>query len=300
MMQRLLMRVQCPEKLGLDRDIMNNKPIIFTKLSGAGNDFIFIDNRDERFSVDERRDLAMEICKRALSVGADGLMFIQNSDKVNFAWDFLNSDGSRAEMCGNGARCAARYAFEKGIAPAEMAFETIAGIIKAKVEADKTVTIEMTPPENYRKDLTINLAGDDYLVDYLDTGVPHALVYLAGDMDIEDVPIDNWGRSVRYHELFAPKGSNSSVIKIVPEENIIFIRTYERGVEAETMACGTATVAAAICANKRYGLKSPVKVVTRGGDTLTISFKENVDFKDMAPTLSGPAKIIYEAELTRE
>ncbi|MGL1930955.1 MAG: diaminopimelate epimerase [Desulfotalea sp.] len=276
--------------------------LFFTKMSGAGNDFIIIDNRDDKFSAEQRRELAIELCRRAFSVGANGLIFIQNKtqDDVDFTWDFINSDGSRGEMCGNGARCVARYAYEKKIAPAELSFATLVGVIKAKVNADKTVSIEMTIPEDYRQGLSISIDEQEYVLDHLDTGVPHGIVYLAEDKDINDVPMAEWGSFVRYHKLFEPRGCNANFVKVLPESNTIFVRTYERGVEAETMACGTAAVAAAICAHKRYGLKSPVKIATRGGDLLTISFVENVDFKDMAPKLSGPAKIIYEAELSRE
>ena len=271
-------------------------PIAFDKMNGTGNDFVIIDNRQQSIPVDEQPELARKICRRMFSVGADGLIFIENSTKADFRWNFYNSDGSVAEMCGNGSRCAARFAYRHKIAGKKVKFETLAGIIEAEIgEEEETVRVKMTRTRDFRLDLSLSLGDEERPVAYVDTGVPHAVIFV-GD---EDVPVKTWGRKVRFHELFAPRGANANFVTLLPDGRLK-VRTYERGVEAETMACGTGAVAAALFAGIQKGMESPVEVVTSGGGVLTILFDlfdgpvaENV-------YLQGPTRLICTGNLTAE
>lgn len=279
---------------------MTLSSLAFTKINGAGNDFIFIDNRELHLSADERVALTKSLCRRMFSVGADGVMFIEKSVNHDFAWNFYNADGSLAEMCGNGARCAGRYAFERRIAGKSMSFETLAGIIFAQVKDDGQVQIEMTAPEDYRVGLNIDLGETRYEMDFLNTGVPHAVVYIdGGEEAINTIPIKNWGSLVRHHQLFAPAGTNVNFVWRKDESTLV-VRTYERGVEDETMACGTGAVAAALCVSKKYGFQSPVNIVSSGGEELSISFENTELIAKAKPFLTGPARIVYEGILTSE
>lgn len=269
-------------------------PVAFTKMSGAGNDFIVIDHRTPLIPEVEQSEFAKLVCRRMFSVGADGLILIENSDSADFCWRFYNGDGSVAEMCGNGARCAARFAFAKGIAGFSMRFETLAGIIEAQVSNDNTVRLRMTPPCDFRNGLPVILDGGEKILSFVNTGVPHAVLFV----DDEDVPVREWGRIARFHPLFQPAGTNVNFVRKIGE-NTIQVRTYERGVEDETMACGTGAVASALFAAMNGVAASPVHVVTSGGERLTILFDwDGVQAENVF--LQGPARIIYEGKLTAE
>lgn len=270
-------------------------PVAFEKLSGTGNDFVVIDNRDGRVAHEEQPEFARKVCRRMFSVGADGIFLIEHSDTVDFRWQFYNADGSVAEMCGNGARCVARFAYRHGIAERKMRFETLAGIIEAEVIGEQEdVRVRLTEPFDYRFGLTISLDGADYVASFVNTGVPHAVIFV----EEEKAPVKKWGRAVRYHELFAPAGTNANFVRVLGE-NRIQCRTYERGVEDETRACGTGATAAAIMAALEKNMSSPVEVVTSGGDTLVISFeREGSQVKKVY--LQGPARRIYTGNLTAE
>lgn len=183
--------------------------IPFTKMSGSGNDFVVIDNRSPVIPDDRKRDFVKKVCEPKSSVGADGVIFIEDSDTVDYKWDFYNNDGSSAEMCGNGGRCVARYAVEKGIAGTQHSFETTAGVISAEVDGPM-VKVKLTEPEGLRKNIEINFDGQQYAVDYLNTGVPHAIVF-SENVDEEDVQAI--GRNIRYHEVFAPAGTNVDIVE---------------------------------------------------------------------------------------
>ncbi len=278
---------------------MNIKsPIPFTKMSGSGNDFIVIDHRQHFLADLDPAELARVVCRRKFSVGADGLILIENSDNADFCWQFFNADGSSAEMCGNGARCAAKFAYNNNIAPAVMRFETLAGLIEARVGGDDdAVMVRLPPPMDIRLQQVVRLVGDEKIVHFVNTGVPHVVLLVD---DIQAVPINEWGRIIRFHELFQPAGANVDFVEI-SSENTLVVRTYERGVEEETMACGTGAVAAAVIVALVGRVTSPVKVVTSGGEQLVIHFKGAAaadgkpDFRDVY--LEGPAHIIYEGRL---
>jgi diaminopimelate epimerase len=274
-------------------------PLPFTKMSGAGNDFIVIDHRLALIPEAEQAGFAQKVCRRMFSVGADGLILIENSELADFRWRFYNGDGSVAEMCGNGARCAARFAYKNGIAGARMSFETLAGIIEAEIESDDTVRLRMTPPFDFRTHLTLTLDGQERTLSFVNSGVPHTVIFMRAE---EDIPVREWGKIVRFHPLFQPAGTNVNFVQKIAA-NTLRVRTYERGVEDETMACGTGAVASALFAALDGLASSPVAIMTSGGEHLTIFFDlqkgpdgpraENV-------FLQGPARIIYEGLLTTE
>jgi diaminopimelate epimerase len=271
-------------------------PVVFEKMSGTGNDFIIIDNRDGSIPSGEQAHFAARVCRRKFSVGADGLILIEKSETADFRWQFYNADGSVAEMCGNGSRCAARFAYTHGIAGRTMTFETIAGTIKAEIIGDEEeVRILLTGPCDYRFNLAITLDGAPHEVSFVNTGVPHAVIFV----DTNDVPVKKWGRKIRYHELFQPAGTNANFVRLLGG-NTILARTYERGVEDETMACGTGAVASAIMASIHKGLVSPVEVQTSGGDRLVIHFDMKSGPEAQNVYLQGPARIIYSGNLTAE
>ncbi len=271
-------------------------PVLFEKMSGTGNDFVAIDNRSKLFTLKEMPAFAKQVCRRKFSIGADGIFFVEDSENADFRWQFYNSDGSRAEMCGNGARCAASFAYRHGIAAAKMRFETDAGIIEAEVLEDGNVRIKMTDPFDYHTDMKVSLDGDDHLVNFVNTGVPHAVIFL----DSADIPVKKWGRKVRFHEHFQPAGTNANFVEICGE-NKIKVRTYERGVEEETFACGTGAVASAIYAALLKDIASPIKVETSGGDVLAIHFEINEDGSSADNVyMEGSAHLVYSGQLTSE
>lgn len=275
-----------------------NFPIPFSKMSGAGNDFILIDHRRPIFPDQAAMQrFARAVCERKFSVGADGLILIEESPEADFRWQFFNADGSIAEMCGNGARCAARFAHARGIAPARMRFATLAGIIEAEVSGAEAV-LTMTPPVDLRLEpRPLELDGTEYPVYFVNTGVPHAVVPVA---EIGAAAVAAWGRLIRFHPWFQPAGTNVNFVQFGPAgENRLELRTYERGVEAETLACGTGAVAAAIIAGLLGQVVPPVRVRTSGQEELTVHYQlQNEQVGDVR--LQGPADFIYDGQLHAE
>ena len=267
------------------------KKIPFYKMQGSGNDFILIDNRRNVLKGMNLKDLAVTVCDRHYSVGADGLIVIVPSKKADFKWRFFNADGSEAEMCGNGSRCAARFALLKKIAKKDMAFETLAGAIHAQVKKD-TVKVQLADASGLRMNIAVPLDSGLRMGHFINTGVPH-LVYLSKDLHHEDV--DRIGRTTRYHELFKPAGTNVNFIQIQGRHKLR-IRTYERGVEGETLACGTGSVAAALIAGSLGAALSPVEVLTWGSEKLIVSFERSGDGFN-AIRLEGKAELICEGTL---
>ena len=271
-------------------------PIPFTKMSGTGNDFIIIDHRHPFLAAEAMPEFARLVCRHKFSAGADGLILIEEDEDpaVNFRWQFFNADGSRAEMCGNGARCAARYAYRAGIAPSDMRFRTMAGVIAAEI-VGSGVKIRLTPPTNLQMARPINLGPVEQTVYSVNTGVPHCVSLVA---DLAQVPVAEWGRLIRYHELYQPAGTNANFVQIMDDG--LHVRTYERGVEGETMACGTGAVASALIAVAIGRATSPVRVTTSGGEQLVIHLEEPQGEQAGAVYLEGPAKFIYDGQLQAE
>ena len=267
------------------------KKIPFYKMQGSGNDFILIDNRRSVLKGTALADIARTVCDRHYSVGADGLIVIAPSRKADFKWRFLNADGSEAEMCGNGSRCAARFAYLKKIAGRQLSFETLAGLIRAEV-GKNSVKVQLTGAGALRMDLKVSLDGGTRTGHFINTGVPH-LVYLSDDLQAEEVIAT--GRMTRYHALFKPAGTNVNFIQVQGRRKLA-IRTYERGVEGETLACGTGSVAAALVAGTLGLVSSPVQVTTKSGEKLIVSFKRDGEgFTDLF--LEGDAQVICEGNL---
>lgn len=267
-----------------------NNPL-FYKMSGSGNDFIIIDNRNQMIKAKGLSDFAKKICCRRMSVGADGLILLEKSDKVDFKWRFFNSDGSLAAMCGNGARCAARFACLHKIAGKNISFETDAGIIFAEIRGE-LVKIKLTDPTDYRADYQIKLANSLQNISSINTGVPHVIIFCE---DLEKIDLNKLGKEIRYHKIFQPEGTNVNYVSRLQDKTFA-MRTYERGVEGETLACGTGAVACAIAVAKQFSLQAPIRIITKSGSELIIYFiEERGFFKDVY--LEGDARVIYKAEL---
>ena len=267
------------------------EPITFFKMSGSGNDFIIVDNRREVVENSGLSDFINRICRRKMSVGADGFILIEPSDKADFKWRFFNSDGSNAEMCGNGARCAARFAYVNGISGKNLSFETEAGVVSAEVKEDRA-KVKMPDPGELRLAYNIDLKNGPVKVSSVNTGVPHVVVM---NETINDINVYNLGREIRFHETFAPAGTNVNFI-CLQKQGQLAIRTYERGVENETLACGTGSIAAALVTSSETNWQSPINLITRSGESLTIYFTKDGDtFKNVY--LEGDARIIYSAQL---
>jgi diaminopimelate epimerase len=268
--------------------------IPFMKMSGSGNDFILIDHRKSVLDEKEMKEFAQKVCQRRVSIGADGLILIERSEKADFKWRFFNADGSEAEMCGNGGRCAARFAWLKGIAGPSLTFETLAGILSAQVN-EKRVKLEMTKPYGLKLEEKVFIEGREHRISSINTGVPHAVLFLE---DIEGVDVVKMGRAIRRHPRFAPAGTNANFVRVESPSGLS-LRTYERGVEDETLACGTGAVASALVAALSGFVKSPVSVKTRGGESLNVYFEiETGEVKKVF--FEGDVHIIYEAEMWEE
>jgi diaminopimelate epimerase len=265
--------------------------INFYKMSGSGNDFIIIDNRKRVVPETELSRLITAVCRRKLSVGADGFIVVEDSDQADFKWRFFNADGSLAEMCGNGARCVARFAVINGIAATSLCFETAAGVVKAEV-SDGGVKVKMPDPVDLKLDYSVELRRESRTVSSVNTGVPHVILM---EDHIDQLEIVDLGREIRNHPDFAPAGTNVNFVCRLTQDSIA-IRTYERGVEDETLACGTGSIASALIAACKLEMGSPIHVQTRSGEYLTIFFKQNNDrFTDIY--MQGDARIIYHGKL---
>lgn len=254
----------------------------FTKMNGAGNDFVLIDNRQRKIHLS--REQVARLCHRQRGIGADGLFLLipSSTGKADWAWEFYNSDGSTADMCGNGARCFARFIQKVTGAQGQTRFETGAGVITATFESER-VTVNLTPPKQML--LHQKIAGMQ--VHSINTGVPHAVVFVP---DADKAMVQQVGAELRHHPHFAPKGTNVNFVQVL-EPNHIRVRTYERGVEGETLACGTGVTASALIASQIHGFKSPVKVTVQGGDVLEVTFD------DARVKLTGPAEFVYEGRI---
>lgn len=260
----------------------------FTKMNGAGNDFVMVDNRDGSLSLSD--DQIARLCDRHRGVGSDGLLAVEKAEgSADFRMRYYNADGREAEMCGNGARCFAR--FVNRLAPSDngaVTFETPAGVISARLEGDQ-VSLGMSQPGPFADGVSLDAAGHPLTVYSINTGVPHAVV-LVDDLDRTDVV--TLGRALRHHHHFSPRGTNVNFARQLGPQHLA-IRTYERGVEDETLACGTGVVASALTLAVLTGAPSPIRVLVKGGDTLTVAFTPEADgFRNVI--LTGPADFVFE------
>lgn len=252
--------------------------IRFAKMHGAGNDFVLIDDRDGAFP--RRREILAAIGARGTGVGCEGIILVQTSDRLDFRMKFFNPDGSEAEMCGNGARCVAAFAREIGAAKADkMHFETLAGDVGAEIVGPDLVKVEMPEPTDLREN-------------FINSGVPHCIVPV---VDLAKTDVEGEGRRIRCSDAFAPAGTNVDFVSY-HAPNRVSIRTYERGVEAETGACGTGSVAAALVGVAQHGMEFPVTVQTVKGFELTVGGEfDGRSFRKV--TLTGPVARVFVGEI---
>ena len=262
-------------------------PIPFIKMQGSGNDFIVIDNRSQL--IKNRPEFARRVCPRKTDIGADGVLLLEKSELADFKMRIFNPDGSEPGMCGNGARCIARFAYLKKIAGEKCSFETLSGKIFSQVKKDG-VRIRMKDPSISHLNLEINLGDGSYTGHFLDTGVPHFVLFVP---QVEKIDLPSLGSRIRYDGKFQPGGTNVDFAEI--KDETVRMRTYERGVEAETLSCGTGAVATAIAANLVYTLGSPVKIKTLGGD-LKVYFHKSGPHKFTEVFLEGEAEVVYEGK----
>jgi diaminopimelate epimerase len=267
----------------------------FYKMNGSGNDFIVIDNRDLSIQLDA---LTIEaLCDRHRGIGADGLLAVEPAEQgADFRFRYYNADGGEAEMCGNGARCFGRFTAHLGEELTErVTFETVVGILAAEMINDH-VRIAMSEPKDLKLDIGVSVPGLRVPLHFLNTGVPHAVAFIENLETFETLDVFKMGRDIRHHEAFAPAGTNANFATVLAPSHIA-IRTYERGVEDETLACGTGMVACALLHHLLTGDPSPIKVDVAGGDTLEIGFETSGDESFSNVTLSGPADFVFEGEI---
>lgn len=265
--------------------------IDFIKMNGAGNDFVLIDNRSNSIRLTPAQ--VTRLCHRQRGVGADGVLLLIPcvSRRADWAWEFYNSDGSVAEMCGNGARCFARFVRRVTGVNHNLTFETGAGVIAASFQGER-VTVNLTPPKDLRLDQQVPLRNGPTQIHSVNTGVPHAVLFVP---DADAAMVQNLGAEIRRHAHFAPKGTNVNFVQILGPGSIR-VRTYERGVEGETLACGTGVTASALISAMLHGFQSPVRVRVQGGDDLEVSFsKRQEGFADVR--LTGPAEFVFEGRV---
>jgi len=243
------------------------KELLFEKYVAAGNDFVVVDNR--KGFVKDGVGKAKEWCDRKTGIGADGLLLLERSKKADVKMRIFNSDGSQAEMCGNGVRCLAHFAVKHRIVKADHTVETGAGLIGAKVRKN-VVNAKLTDPQDMKLGIALHVDGRDEKANFINTGVPHVVIV---DDGLKDVDVESRGQAVRRHAHFAPRGTNVNFIH--RSNGGIDVRTYERGVEGETLACGTGSTASALVASSLFGFTSPVRVKTASGETLKVYFKKN-------------------------
>ncbi len=270
--------------------------IHFFKMTGAGNDFIFIDNRLGAIDADRCGDFVRSVCRRRLSVGADGLVLIEEDPEADFQWRFFNSDASEAQMCGNAARCAVRFAYLTGIVrKTEMSFRTRAGMIRGEILGDGA-RVRMPSPHGLKLGIGLESSGWTHVVDCIDTGVPHAVLAVADAGELEAADVDGLGRVLRSDAHFNPAGSNIDFACVLDRHHLA-VRTYERGVEGETLACGTGVIASVLTLAARGLADSPVGVQTRGGEILTVHYRRAAGGEFTEVFLEGGARVVYEADL---
>ncbi len=265
--------------------------LAFTKMNGAGNDFVMVDNRAGHLPL--QPELIARLCDRHRGIGADGLIAAEpaESPSAHLKMRYFNADGGEAEMCGNGARCFSRFGAKLLGIPHEIRFETLAGPIRAEL-LNHRVCLQMSTPHGLSANLSLSVKGESLKVHFLNTGVPHAVVFRD---DLSATDVRGLGAGLRYHEHFSPKGTNANFAHIRPDGSLV-VRTYERGVEDETLACGTGVVASALLHHTLHHVPSPVLVKVKGGDTMAVGFENDGDgFKNV--TLTGPADFVFEGTI---
>jgi diaminopimelate epimerase len=239
--------------------------IHFLKASGAGNDFVVLNNLDGQLAA-EKSALARVLCNRRTGIGADGLLILEPSAAADFKMLYYNADGSSGGMCGNGGRCIALTARLSGLVGQRCRFEALDSVYEAEIE-DGLVRLSMKDPRDFQRDIVVHVGGTTYVCHTIDTGAPHAVVFVP---DLEALDVGSVGRSLRNAQAFLPEGTNVNFVRLAGGD-ALELRTYERGVEAETLACGTGSIASASVSSYLYGLHFPINVRVRSGEVLRVS-----------------------------
>lgn len=261
----------------------------FAKYTGCGNDFILFDNRKETFPFSP--SLIQKLCSRYRGIGADGVLLLENSLKAPFRMRIYNSDGSEAEMCGNGVRCFAHWLKSLHFKDPVFQIETKAGIIQASF-VNETVSIQMNLLHPIEWNFPLYFKKQSFLIHILNTGVPHAVLFTS---DIQNADLEHIGPFIRNNPTWQPRGINVTLAERVDNKNLL-VRTFERGVESETLACGTGATAAALAAFYLYEMSAPISLMTKSKETLLVNFSyENKQFSHI--TLSGPATCLFTGEI---
>jgi diaminopimelate epimerase len=259
-------------------------------MNGAGNDFVLLDNRSGHLRLNS--DEIALLCDRHRGIGGDGVILLERAaNGADFRMRYYNNDGGEAEMCGNGARCFARFANKIAGPFSEVSFETPAGIIRAKLTGEQ-VSVNLSTPHGFALNRKLHVQGEEFTVHLLNTGVPHVVIVVD---DLEATPVHELGKNIRYHSEFRPKGTNVNFVKEIAPGKIA-IRTYERGVEAETLACGTGVTASALIYSRLQSIDSPIRVRVKDGDWLEVTFASaGENFRDVE--LKGPADFAFEGSI---
>jgi len=257
------------------------KTFEFFKYQGTGNDFIMIDDREEIFNLTDHEIIA-HLCNRKFGIGADGLILIRNHREVDFEMIYYNADGHLTSLCGNGSRCAVMFANQLGLIKDNCRFMTVEGILEASIEYD-LVLLKMPDVKQ------VEIHANHY---FLNTGSPHHICFIE---DIQNYDVFQEGRKIRNGAPYYEKGANVNFVKPLSEDKI-YVRTYERGVEDETLSCGTGVTAAALVQGIK-GAKSPIHVKTLGGD-LQIRFKKEANNSFSNIYLIGPAEFVFKGEIS--
>lgn len=243
----------------------------FAKMQACGNDFIVMDDRTEQFAGCESA-LAQRLCQPHLGIGADGLLLLRNGDAANhFGMVFVNANGLIGEMCGNGARCLAAFIHRAILVTQTLVLQTAIGPVPVRFEDTHSILLDLPAAGPVRSGIAIDWQGQDWLFEAVEVGVPHAVIFLPDLSALEQLSVDALGRHVCHHPAFAPRQTNVNFVAL--HDGRLHLRTYERGVEAETLGCGTGATAAALLAHQRFDLPWPIEVVTRSGEALQIDFE---------------------------
>lgn len=257
----------------------------------SGNDFVVIESGVRRLELGSLNSLAKRMCESKLGIGADGLLVLLPSKAADIKMRIFNADGSEAEMCGNGARCTALFKSKVKNKKAKIKIETKAGIIASETNGEN-VKVRLTDPKGLKLDIPLKLNNRSLRVNFINTGVPHVVIFVQG---LDNIDVVGIGRRVRYHRRFFPAGTNVNFIEVL-DRDLIKIRTYERGVESETFACGTGSAAAALISGlKLKNITGKINVLTKSGEALKVYFdKEKNKFSNV--WLEGKARLVYKGE----
>lgn len=282
------------------------KTIYFYKLTGAGNDFILFDKKDNPY-LEITPEFALRVCSRRFGIGSDGIILVCDSKKYDFEMEYFNADGSTGTLCGNGARCGIKFAkFSGRIKGNDTVFAANGVQYSGKIISDEKIRFNLNEPKNLKQNITISAKGQLIKASYIDTGSPHVVINVKNVLknisdeksfysDLNELPVVEFGREIRYSDTFAPEGVNVNFISV--ENENLRIRTYERGVEEETLACGTGAVASALISFLNSNIAPPITLYTKGGDELTVDFLFNEKSVSNL-SLTGPAGIVFKGEIT--